>query len=90
MHVEVCVTGADDRDFGLEELGQSGFPFVGAGWMAETGVEEDEGVEVRVVGREGLRGVQRVEVLDVSGDFHLAAEPVFDDGAPGVGRRAGR
>lgn len=57
--------------------------------MAEARVEEDEGVEVRVVRGEGLRGVQRVEVLDVGGNFHLAAETVFDDGAPGVGRGAG-
>ena len=53
--------------------------------MAQSGVEEHEGIEVGVKGREMLRFVQGMEVIDISGDFHLAPQsPIFDDRAEGI------
>ena len=58
--------------------------------MAEPGVEQHKGVEVGVVGCECSRLVQRVVVLHKRADLQLVADAVLDDGAEGVGGRAGR
>ena len=57
--------------------------------MAEARVEENEGIEVWVVGCEVLSFVECVEVFDVGRDFHRAAER-FDDTAEWILRRTFR
>lgn len=54
-------------------------------------MEQDKGVKVGVVGREGSGGVQGVVVFDKGGDFELMADPVFDDSTKWVfGRSFGQ
>ena len=57
--------------------------------MAQPGVEEDEAVEVRVVGVEVLCGVEGMEVFDVGADFELVLDEL-ENGAEGIGGRAFR
>ena len=88
LHVELCVSSADDGHLHVQELGQSFLPFVRACWVAETGVEAYYCVEVRVERSKVLRIVEGVEVFDVSADLHLTSKTIFDDGAEGVRRCA--
>lgn len=90
LHVEFCVAGANDGDLHVQKLGQSLLPLVRAGRVAQTRVEAYDGVEVRVEGAEMLRVVERVEVIHVGADLHLATKAIFDDGTEGVGRSSRR
>jgi hypothetical protein len=59
-------------------------------WVAETGVEAHDCVEVGVEGSKVLSIVQCVEVFDVGADFHLTSEAILDNGAEWVGGCARR
>ena len=52
--------------------------------MAQSRVEEDKTVKVRVIRRKVTGSVNRVEIIDDGTDLHAVAEPVFDYSAPGV------
>ena len=90
LHVPLRVTRTQNRHLSLQQLGQGLCPLVRRGRVAQTGVEQHEAVEIRVEGLEVLCLIHGVEVVDVRGDLHLAAETVFDDAAEGVGGRAFR
>lgn len=65
-------------------------PFVRAGRVAQARMEQHKGVKVGVIWIKGLSVVQVVEVLDVCGDLQLVADTIFDNGAKGILRSAGR
>lgn len=84
LYVPWRVTGGDDGDLGLEEQRECLFPFVHGGCVAETGVEDDEAVEVGVIGVEVAGLVDVVVVFDESADLHGVGDAVLDDGAKGI------
>ena len=84
LHIELRVSSADDGHLHVQELGQSLLPFVRACWVAETGVEANYSIEVRVERSEVLSIVEGVEVFDVGADLHLTSKAIFDNGAEGV------
>lgn len=88
LHVPLRVPRADDGHFGLQELRNGFFPFVRAGRMAQTRVEEYHAVQVRVEWLEIVRLVHCVEVVHVRGDLHLPTQSVFHDAAEGIARRS--
>lgn len=88
LHVPLSVTGAEYGDLRLEQLRERLGPLVRTGGVTQARVEEHEAVQVRIEGLEVLGVVHGVEVVDIGGDLHLAAEAVLGDTAERVGRGA--
>lgn len=84
LHVPLRVSRADDWDLCLQQLRESLLPFERAGRVAQTGVEEDHKVQVRVERLEVVGFVHCMEVVNVGGDLHLSTQSVFHDASEGV------
>lgn len=90
FHIPLRISCAQDRHLRLQELRKGLFPFMRASRVSETRVEEHEAVKVWIIWVEVLSIVHIVEVINVSGDLHLWAETVLNNGAKWILRRAFR
>lgn len=88
FHIPLRVACADDGDLGLEELRERFLPFVGAGRVSQTRVEEHEAVQIRIEGLEVLRFVHCVEVINVRGNLELSSKSVLHNTTEGILRGA--
>lgn len=88
FHIPLRVSRADDRDLGLEELRERFLPFVRAGWVSQTRVEEHEAVQIGIKRLEVLRFVHRVEVVNVRRNLELSSKSVLHDTTEGILGRA--
>ena len=84
LHVPLRVARADNRDLGLQQLWERFLPFVRASGVAQTRVEENHTVQVRIEWLEVVGLVHRVEIVHVGCDLHLSAQSVFHDSSKGV------
>jgi hypothetical protein len=84
FHIPLRVPSAENRDLGLKKLRQSLLPLMRASRVTQTRMEEHKAIKVRIEGTKVLCLVHGMEVVDVSGDLHLATESVLDDSAEGV------
>ena len=84
LHIPWRVSRSDDGDLGFEEQGNCLLPLMHRGCVTKTRVEDDEAVEVGIVGVEVAGLVDVVVVFDESTDLHGIGDAVFDDGAEGV------
>jgi hypothetical protein len=84
LHVPWAIPCRDDGALGLEQERKCFLPFVHRSRVAETRVEDNKAVKVRVIWVEVSGFVQGVVVIHISADFHGIGYAIFDNGTKGV------